>query len=231
MSPEQARAKELDSRTDLFSFGAVLFEMATGQQPFRGDSEATIYEAILNRDPVPPAELNREVPAKLEEIIHKALETDRDLRYQHAADIRTDLQRLKRDSESGHLATAGAATTAHGRLVRAKSRKILVLVLLLSAVIAAGFYYHSHQSKPLTARDTIVFSNFDNKTGNVVFDDALKQALAGELGQSPFLNIVSDRKVGETLRMMGHPTTNASPRRSAGNCACEPPVKEKSNTP
>ena len=108
MSPEQARAKELDNRTDLFSFGAVLYEMATGQQPFRGESEATIYEAILNREPVPPAELNKEVPGKLEEIIRKALEKDRDLRYQHAADIRTDLQRLKRDSESGRVARASS---------------------------------------------------------------------------------------------------------------------------
>ena len=115
MSPEQARAKELDNRTDLFSFGAVLYEMATGQQPFRGESEATIYDAILNRDPVPPAELNPEVPAKLEEIIHKALEKDRNLRYQHASDIRTDLQRLKRDSESGRVATA---SSGHVRTAR-----------------------------------------------------------------------------------------------------------------
>ena len=111
MSPEQARAKELDNRTDLFSFGAVLYEMATGQQPFRGESEATIYDAILNRDPVPPATLNREVPAKLEEIIHKALEKDRDLRYQHAADIRTDLQRLKRETESVRSGCIGKTTT------------------------------------------------------------------------------------------------------------------------
>ncbi len=111
MSPEQARAKELDNRTDLFSFGAVLYEMATGQQPFRGESEATIYDAILNRDPVSPAELNREVPAKLEDIINKALEKDRNLRYQHAADIRTDLRRLTRDTTSGS-GVSGTATVS-----------------------------------------------------------------------------------------------------------------------
>src|SRR5580693_871211 len=110
MSPEQARAKELDSRTDLFSFGAMLYEMATGKQPFRGESEATIYDAILNRAPAPPAELNKQVSAKLEDVIHKALEKDRDLRYQHAADIRTDLQRLKRDTESGRAAVASSGS-------------------------------------------------------------------------------------------------------------------------
>jgi serine/threonine protein kinase/tetratricopeptide (TPR) repeat protein len=210
MSPEQARARELDSRTDLFSFGAVLYEMATGQQPFRGESEATIYEAILNREPVPPAELNPEVPAKLTEIIQKALEKDRNLRYQHAADIRTDLQRLKRDSESGRASVAGSGT------VTVRPKTILqrwkfwgvaaVGSVIISTLTAGWLYYRPHQSKPLTDKDTVVLSSFDNKTGDIVFDDALKQALAVELGQSPFLNIVSDRKVGETLRMMGHPT-------------------------
>jgi serine/threonine protein kinase len=129
MSPEQARAKELDSRTDLFSFGAVLYEMATGTQPFRGQSEATIYDAILNRDPVSPAELNRKLPVKLEEIIHKALEKDRQLRYQHAADVRTDLQRLRRDTDSG---TSRATTSPRS----APKRYTWVLWTFLALLVA-----------------------------------------------------------------------------------------------
>jgi serine/threonine protein kinase len=104
MSPEQARAKELDSRTDLFSFGTVLYEMSTGQPPFQGESTATIFDAILNRAPVAPVRLNPHLPVELEGIINKCLEKDRNLRYQHASEVRADLQRLRRSAESGKAA-------------------------------------------------------------------------------------------------------------------------------
>jgi serine/threonine protein kinase len=148
MSPEQVRAKELDARTDLFSFGAVLYEMATGVLPFRGESSGVIFKAILDGTPMSAVRLNPDVPAKLEDIIHKALEKDRSLRYQHAADMRTDLQRLKRDSESGLVSAAsstpGPATTVPAaRLGNFWKIAVPVLVVLLAA---AGIYYRSRQN-------------------------------------------------------------------------------------
>jgi serine/threonine protein kinase len=142
MSPEQARAKELDSRTDLFSFGTMLYEMATGMQPFRGESEATIYDAILNRDPVSPAVLNRKLPAKLEEIIHKALEKDRQLRYQHASDVRTDLQRLKRDTDS-------SVSRATPSTVSAPNRYTWVLWIFVALLVAGlGGWFAANGPRP-----------------------------------------------------------------------------------
>ena len=240
MSPEQVRAKELDARSDLFSFGAVLYEMATGRVPFPGESSGEICGVILRDEPVPLAQLNPQISPGLEAVIRRALEKDRDLRYQSAADMRAELQRLKRDTESGHRPSldsasarlsesrvkqahtdvqrdsSGAAVAvapavekdaaAHGR----KRRRLLLVsiaVLAVAALVAAGLYYRSRQSKPLTDKDTIVVTEFDNKTGDAVFDDTLKTALTVALNQSPFLDVLSDNKVAATLRLMTRPIT------------------------
>jgi len=182
--------------------------MATGQLPFCGNSTATIFEAILNRAPVAPVRLNPDLPPKLEEIINKALEKDRNLRYQHASDMRTDLQRLKRDSESGHGSAASSGTVAEPETTArvAKVWKIAVPVLLVALLVVGGLYYRSHQqSNRLTDKDTIVLSDFDNKTSDPVFDDTLKQGLSVQLEQSPFLGMLSADKVNETLKLMGRP--------------------------
>jgi predicted Ser/Thr protein kinase len=206
MSPEQARAKELDARSDLFSFGAVLYEMATGQLPFRGESTATIFDSILNRTPVPVVRLNPEVPPKLEEIINKALEKDRNLRYQHAADLRSDLQRLKRDAESGRTAVGTAEAGPRDAAPSTRRRWMVIAVVAVVAVAlgGGGWLYFAHRPHALTEKDSIVLADFTNTTGDSVFDDTLKQALAVDLAQSPFLNILSEDKVREALQQMTH---------------------------
>jgi eukaryotic-like serine/threonine-protein kinase len=204
MSPEQARGEELDARTDLFSFGAVLYEMATGAIAFPGKSAAVIHDAILNRAPVPVTQLNEEVPPKLQEVIDKALEKDRKLRYQSATDMRTDLQWLKHETPWAKTppATAAVVGVAERRGIR---WKVIVPAALVAAALAGGGYFYIHRTPKLTDKDTMVLADFANTTGDPVFDGALRQGLAVQLEQSPFLSIISDQRVRQTLKLMDQP--------------------------
>jgi eukaryotic-like serine/threonine-protein kinase len=206
MSPEQVRCEEMDARTDLFSFGVVLYEMVTGVLPFRGDSTGVVSEAILNRTPVAPVRLNPDVPPKLEEIISKALEKDRKLRYQSAADIHADLQRLRRDSVS--VGAAAASAQAGSKPATKAARWWIVAgatILLIGLAVVGHRMFFPDKVHALTDKDTVVLADFTNTTGDPVFDGTLRQGMVVQLEQSPFLSLVSDERIQKTLTLMGQP--------------------------
>jgi len=190
MSPEQVRGKELDARTDLFSFGAVLYEMCTGTLPFRGDTSGVIFESILNRTPASVARLNPDTPPKMEEIISKCLEKDRDLRYQHASEIRSDLQRLKRDRDSGKAVSTGTGTAGWSR--RYLLIGAVVLVFVIAAIAVTAFYFGSSSGHaPINSVAVLPFSNASGDPNAEYLTDGITEGVIDRLSGLPSLKVIS----------------------------------------
>ncbi|BCS34856.1 hypothetical protein TBR22_A40820 [Luteitalea sp. TBR-22] len=201
MSPEQARGEPLDPRTDLFSLGSVLYEMATGRRAFEGDEVAQVLGRITQGVFVPPRSLNPAVPRALEAIIVKLLAADPAQRYQRASDLATDLARA--DAPSGAAPRVGPAGVPAANAARPAWAQVALAASVLAVAGSLGYAWYARRTPALTDRDSIVIGSVENATGNQVFDDTLVTALKVQLGQSPFLDVVSDQRVGETLRLMG----------------------------
>src|ERR1700746_3057518 len=188
MSPEQVRGKELDARSDLFSFGAVLYEMCTGMLPFRGDTSALIFNAILERPPVPTLRINPDTPHKLDDIINKCLEKDRNLRYQHASEIRTDLQRLKRDTESGKTVTSVAAPRWSQRWLLIGA---VVLLFVIAAIVLIAFYLGGSRHAPINSVAVLPFSNASGDPNAEYLTDGITEGVIDRLSGLPNLKVIS----------------------------------------
>src|SRR5438128_2420356 len=189
MSPEQVRAKELDSRSDLFSFGAVLYDMATGTLPFRGESSGVIFDSILNRAPVPRVRMNPELPAELERIVTKCLEKDRNLRYQHASEVRTDLQRLKRDTESGKSTPVGISTPRWSR--RTKLISATAFAFLVTVLIVGGWFYFASPRNRINSVAILPFANVSTDPSMEYLSDGITEGVIDRLSGLPNLKVIS----------------------------------------
>jgi serine/threonine protein kinase len=200
MSPEQVRGEEIDARSDLFSLGIVLYEAATGKRPFIGKNRVLMMNAILNEKLVAPSRVNKELPAGMDAIIVKALAKDREQRYQRASEIRSDLQAMKRETDSAHVITSAKPVAATGIAKRWKAIVPAAGAVLVLSVVA---YFYFHRTTKLTNKDTIILADFTNSTGDAVFDGTLRQGMAVQLEQSPFLSLVSEERIQQTLRLMG----------------------------
>jgi eukaryotic-like serine/threonine-protein kinase len=223
MSPEQALGRSLDERSDFFSFGSVLYEMATGTVLFHGDSTGALFLAVMQDAPRASIELNPDLPPRLDAIIRRCLEKDRDLRYPHAADILADLKQLQVDSETPpssqprHVTPPGkgnevsrlqdskavATTQTTSRAWRTWTAAAVALLLISTGIV----YFGRGRTPRLTSKDTIVVADFSNTTGDSTFDETMKQAASVDLGQSPFLNVLPERAISSVLRQMGRPET------------------------
>lgn len=228
MSPEQVRGDDLDTRTDIFALGLLLYEMATGKQAFLGRTGGAIIEAILTRAPAAIRTLNPQLPPQLEEIINKCLEKDRNLRYPTAAAVRANLLQLKRLSDSGQVISTRTipafkmpeTSPSVIEVGKPKWKKPAIIGGAVVAVLAAGaWFYNMRNAHALTKADTVVLTDFVNKTGDPIFDDTLRQGLAAQLQQSPFLSLLSDLRIQQTLQMMGKPVdTKVTPSIAAEVC-------------